>query len=187
MNKHQKLYDLKEEVYFVSNKDNEEAYLNAVQALVDFIYENFQEEDTLNPEYYSHKFEIELAKSLPVLVCVFDFPPGNKILKKSEKLKHFIINIALDPKYKNGRADFLKEIANLWIKDFIKLALNEALWCSKLMNIEMLSALNKKRIGGFSQKAKNILEKEENPKSELAQIATKYLKNEPKFKHYSEK
>lgn len=176
MDKHQTLYDLKREIYFLSNKNDEEKYLDAVQNLVEFIYENFQEEDTLNPNYYSQKFEIELAKSFPVLLCIFDVPFDNKVLKKSQNFKDFIISIALDLKYKNARADLLKQIANIWIKDFIKLALNEELWYSDLMNIEMISALNKKRIGGFSQKSQKYFGKRRKSKIRTFTNCNKILK-----------
>lgn len=186
MDKYQILYDLKQAVIFLSNQTDEQKYLEQITALVDFIYDNFQEADELNPGYYSQKFEIELAKSAEVLLCFLGYPP-NKILKKSQAIKTFIFSIVLNKKYKNGRADFLKQIANFYPKEWISLALNDELWCSDLMNLELLSVLNQKRIGGFTKLAQAILQSQENPKSELAKIANKYLNNEPKFKHYREK
>lgn len=185
MSKVKELYKFEEEIYHYSL--NEDKYMDKISEMVDFIYDNFQEADTLNNPYYSQKFEIELAKKADLICHIFQsyYPSQQNPLKKSTKIKNFILDIAINPKYKNARADFLKIIANIWLKDFINLALKDELWCSDLMKLELLSALNQKRIGGFGNKAKEIIENEQNIKSELYKIASRYLKNEPKFKHYS--
>lgn len=185
MDKIKELYAFEEEIYHYNL--NEAAYIAKVSEMVDFIYDNFQEIDELNSGYYSQKFEIELAKTSRLICHIYHCSPFNMPLKKSDKIKSLILDIATNPKYKNARADFLKEVANIWVKDFIQLALKDELWCSDLIKLELLSALNQKRIGGFADKAQAVLETEQDTKSELYKIATRYLKNEVKFKHYREK
>lgn len=174
------LYAFEEELYHYNLDEN--GYLAKLDEMVCFIYDNFQEPYTLNL-YYSYQFEIELAKKTDVIFHIYHLPKNP--LKKSVKLKTYLLNLATEPKYKNARADFLKAIANIWIKDFIKITLTDELWHSDLIQLELFYLLNQKRIGGFGDRAMQVLALETDPKSELSKIATRYLNNEPKFKHYS--
>lgn len=80
MDKVKELYAFEEEIYHYSF--DEDKYLDKISEMVDFIYANFQEADELNSHYYTHKFEIELAKKIRANLSYFSLFITTKPFKK---------------------------------------------------------------------------------------------------------
>lgn len=179
------LKDLLSTAVYQQVSDNE--VLQVMKNLVDFIYDNFQDAETGNNAlYFSQQFELQLTRLSHSFLFVCEKEVNPKY-HKSQVIKDYILTLASDPKYKNARAEFIRHIGINWAKELVILALNDALWENNLINFELLTMLNQKRVGGFENKAQTILENSDDPKSELAKICQRYLKNSVKFKHYYQK
>lgn len=188
MNKIHKIEDLQEVLdTAVYHQLPENEVLQAMKNLVDFIYDNFQDAETGNNAlYFSQQFELQLTRLSHSFLFVCEKGVNPKYYK-SQVIRDYILSLATDSKYKNARVEFIRNIGINWAKELVILALNDAVWENDMMKFELLTMLNQKRMGGFENKAQAILENQDNPKSELAKICQRYLKNRTKFKHYSEK
>lgn len=171
----------------VAEDRSAEEVLQRMTLLVDFIFEQFQEDETGNSaEYFSRKFELHLTRIVHFLLWVCDRGINPKY-SKSKAIREYILSLAFDAKYNNARLEFIRAIGINWPKEFVQLALEMKPWQDEMYKLEFLAGLNQKRIGGFEREAEAALKDAESPKSELAKIAQRYLKNSPKFKHYQEK
>lgn len=187
MNKHHEIENRRDVIrLLLANQASEEEILAQMQQLVDFILTHFSEAETGNNAlYFSQKFELELSKFAQFFLLIFD-AYWNPSRYKYLKIKEYVISLATDEKYKNARVQFVREVGILWADELVRLALNESLWQNDMFKTEFMELLNRKKIGGFEAQAEQIIA-QTNPKNELSKLAQRYLKNSPKFKHYTEK
>ncbi len=192
MDKYSKLYDIKQ--YLKKNfwKLNSGQFIDLILENIGYIYTNFQEVDNLN-EYYSHKFELEIGKYFTILMESLsseessDFKKANKHLRDSENVRGLILELIRNEKYGNSRADLIRNLGRLkWDKELVIIAEEYSVWSkSHLLSIELVEAVTKRRIKGFSDIFYEF--NKTNTNNELNIAIKKYINKQQNYKkHKSE-
>lgn len=101
--------------------------------------------------------------------------------KKSNIIRKFILNVINTEKYKKGRAGFIHLLYILKMdSDLERIAIEEkAFWNTPRTAFQLLYALYRRKIRGFSKEAEMII-KEFPEEAELKKYARKYLEQEVK-------
>ncbi len=191
MDKKSELYDKKQYLKSYFWKLNVEDFSNLILQDIQYIYQNFKEVDELN-EHYSYKFELELSMYFDVLIYCLrgdqspDFKRANKHLRLSDNIKTLVLEILRNQKYSNGRAELIRGLAMLkWDKELVVIAEETSVWSnSYLLSLELVEAITKRRIAGFSDVFMEV--SQANAKNELERAIKKYLSKEDGYKKHKD-
>jgi len=175
--KEQKLFDWDNELRFNSANYSDIQVIDIAQKAIDFACENFKEQEKV---YEGYEFEYE-GKVTNVALGIDSHLQKNAAHKKSLLIKQFVLDIINTEKYGRGRNGFVYLLYRLKIDNKLKEIATERkdFWETPRIRFQLLYALYKRRIKGFSKEAELLIQN--NPKErELKKYAAKYIEQEEK-------
>ena len=163
---------LKKELRFNSSDYQDTQVVDMTQKAVDYAYDNLKEPENIY-EGYDIEFEAEITD---IALSIDAHLQKNKKNKKSHVIRKFILDVINTEKYKKGRSGFIYLLYILKMDDSLKqIAIEKKdFWNSSRMAFQLLYALYRRKIRGFSQEAETLIMNF--PKdTELKQYAYKYI------------
>jgi hypothetical protein len=175
--KEQKMLDMDNDLRFHSTGYSDKQVINIAQNAIDYAYDNFKEQETVYKGFlFQYEPEIE-----NIALGIEAHLQKNTANKKSSLIKQFVLDIINNQKYGRGRSGFLFLLYNLKMdKDLINIATNcKDFWETPRMNFQLLYALYRRKIKGFTKEAEILIENY--PKeTELKKYAKKYIEQQGK-------
>ncbi|RHC81484.1 hypothetical protein [Parabacteroides merdae] len=166
---------LKKELRFNSSDYQDTQVVDMTQKAVDYTYDNLKEPENIY-EGYDIEFEAEITD---IALSIDAHLQKNKKNKKSHVIRKFILDVINTEKYKKGRSGFIYLLYILKMDDSLKqIAIEKKdFWNSSRMAFQLLYALYRRKIRGFSQEAETLIMNF--PKdTELKQYAYKYIEQQ---------
>ena len=166
---------LKKELRFNSSDYQDTQVVDMTQKAVDYAYDNLKEPENIY-EGYDIEFEAEITD---IALSIDAHLQKNKKNKKSHVIRKFILDVINTEKYKKGRSGFIYLLYILKMDDSLKqIAIEKKdFWNSSRMAFQLLYALYRRKIRGFSQEAETLIMNF--PKdTELKQYAYKYIEQQ---------
>lgn len=170
--------NLKKELRFYSLDYKDTQVINIAQKTIDYAYENFKKYEHIY-EGYDIEFEAEITD---IALCIDAHLQKNRRNKKSDNIKNFVLNTVNTEKYKKGRSGFIYLLYILKMDDNLRQIAIEKndFWNTSRIVFQLLFALYKRKIKGFSKEAE-ILIKKFPKETELKKYANKYIEQEVKW------
>ena len=159
---------LKKELRFNSSDYQDTQVVDMTQKAVDYAYDNLKEPENI--------YEAEITD---IALSIDAHLQKNKKNKKSHVIRKFILDVINTEKYKKGRSGFIYLLYILKMDDSLKqIAIEKKdFWNSSRMAFQLLYALYRRKIRGFSQEAETLIMNF--PKdTELKQYAYKYIEQQ---------
>lgn len=153
--------------------------IDIAQEAIDFACENFRNQELI---YEGYEFEYEVRVT-NIALGIDAALQKNKTAKKSLVIKTFVLDVVNNEKYGRGRSGFIFLLSVLRMdKELTDIATTRNdFWETPRIQFQLLYALYKRKIKGFSNKAEKLMM--DNPKeTELKKYASKYMEQEPKWK-----
>lgn len=166
---------LKKELRFNSSDYQDTQVVDMTQKAVDYAYDNLKEPENIY-EGYDIEFEAEITD---IALSIDAHLQKNKKNKKSHIIRKFILDVINTEKYKKGRSGFIYLLYILKMDDSLKqIAIEKKdFWNSSRMAFQLLYALYRRKISGFSQEAETLIMNF--PKdTKLKQYAYKYIEQQ---------
>lgn len=175
-----KLFEYYGPVYYFQPTHKEHAdeeWIKLVSELSEFIYDNYQEPETV---FAACKFHFEPVM-MDAYLSIAKGLEDNLYLLQSEKVKAFLIEQLKDKKWLSGHANFLRPLIMMNDRNLINdIAKNMPhLWEANFANTFLMEAVAKMKIPGFRKEMEQFLN---SGAKILVRKAETYLKNEGKYK-----
>ena len=166
---------LKKELRFNSADCQDTQVVDMVQKAVDYAYDNLKEPENIY-EGYDIEFEAEITD---IALSIDAHLQKNKKNKKSSNIRKFILDVINTEKYKQGRSGFIYLLYILKMDDNLKqIAIEKKdFWSTPHIAFQLLYALYKRKIKGFSQEAEMLI-KNFSKNKELTKYAHKYIEQQ---------
>ncbi len=175
----QKMFDWDNELRFGSINYSDTHVVDVAQMAMDFAYENMAEKETIFHGFL-HRYESEIEN---VALGIDSYLQKNAMAKKSLAIKTFVLDVINNEKYGRGRSGFIFLLSVLRMDNELKdiATRRNDFWETPRIQFQLLYALYKRKIKGFSNKAEKLMMN--NPKeTELKKYASKYIEQETKWK-----
>jgi hypothetical protein len=144
---------------------------------MDFSYENFKEKESVF-EGFLYRYESEIEN---IALSIEAHLQKKSVNKKSLLIRQFVSGIINDEKHGRGRSGFIFLLYILKMDNELKniATKQKDFWETPRIQFQLLYALYKRKIKGFSKEAIQLIE--DNPKeTELKKYAKKYIEQEGK-------
>lgn len=167
-------------LYYFQPKQEEHAdeeWIKLVSELSEFIYDNYQEPETVFADCDFHFEPVMMDAYLRIAKGLDD----NLYLLQSEKVKAFLIEQLKDKKWLSGHANFLRPLIMMNDRKLINDIAKDMphLWETHFVNTFLMEAVAKMKIPGFRKEMEQFLN---SGAKILVRKAETYLKNEGKYK-----
>ena len=166
---------LKKELRFNSSDCQDTQIVDMAQKAIDYAYNNLKGHENIY-EGYDIEFEAEITD---VALSIDAHLQKNKKNKKSNNIRKFVLDVINTEKYKKGRSGFVYLLYILKMDDSLKqIAIEKKdFWNTPRMAFQLLYALYRRKIRGFSQEAETlIMDFPQN--TELKKYAHKYIEQQ---------
>ena len=166
---------LKKELRFNSSDCQDTQVVDMAQKAVDYAYDNLKEPENIY-EGYDIEFEAEITD---IALSIDAHLRKNKKNKKSSNIRKFVLDVINTEKYKQGRSGFIYLLYILKMDDNLKqIAIEKKdFWSTPRIAFQLLYALYKRKIKGFSQEAEMLIKNFPKNK-ELTKYAHKYIEQQ---------
>lgn len=175
-----KLFEYYGPVYYFQPNNKEladEEWIKLVSELSEFIYDNYQEPETVFADCNFHFEPVMMSAYLRIAKGLED----NLYLLQSEKVRAFLIEQLKDKKWLSGHANFLRPLIMMNDRKLINDIAKDMphLWETHFVNTFLMEAVAKMKIPGFRKEMEQFLN---SGAKILVRKAETYLKNEGKYK-----
>lgn len=167
------LFDFKPE----QEETADEEWIALLSSACEFIYQQYQEKETVFADCYFH-FEPVMHGNYLRVAHGLD---NNLYLLQSEKVKAYLMEQLENKKWLSARATFLRPLIKINDRKLISQIAKSIpdLWETHFVKVILMEAVTKMKIPGFRQEIEKFLHIGE---KKLVKKAETYLKNEEKYK-----
>jgi hypothetical protein len=171
----QKMFDWDNELRFDSVNYSDIQVIETAKNAINFAYENFKQQETVY-EGFDYQYESQIDN---IALGIEAYLQKDKANKKSIIIQDFVVSVIHNEKYRKGRSGFIYLLLVLKMDDELKKIAIERkeFWETPRIRFQLLYALYRRKIKGFSKEAKALIENF--PKeTELKKYASKYIEQE---------